>query len=230
MIIFVHGGAWKMGGKEACMAQDFVKEGYSIACLNYRLSGEAKFPAQIQDVKAAVRWLRANADKYNLDSNKFLAWGDSAGGHLVSLLGTSAGVFEVGPNLDSSSKVQYVIDWYGPVDPTKLLPRKEEVFNEYYDAAGAVLGNKKLEEYSTDKIQLMNPIKYIDSGDSVFLIIHGDKDGTVPVEQSREFYRALKKAGVNVTYNEVKGGHHGGIEFEKEALPLVKEFFKNNLK
>ena len=92
------------------------------------------------------------------------------------------------------------------------------------------MGNKKLEEYSTDKIQLMNPIKYIDSGDSVFLIIHGDKDGTVPVEQSREFYRALKKAGVNVTYNEVKGGHHGGIEFEKEALPLVKEFFKNNLK
>lgn len=231
LIIFVHGGGWKKGGKGGCMAKEFLKEGYAVACLNYRLSDQAKFPAQIQDVKAAVRLLRANADKYNLDSNKFAAWGDSAGGHLVSLLGTSAGVkeFEVGLNLGVSSQVQFVVDWYGPTDPIKIINLKDK-FSEYYDAAGQLLGDKKLEEYSKEKIQLMNPINYVDSKDPTFLIIHGDKDRTVPVEQSREFYQALKKAGVKVTYQEIKGEGHGGIEFESKALPLVKEFFKNNLK
>ena len=103
-------------------------------------------------------------------------------------------------------------------------------FVDYHKAAEELLGNKKLEKYSKAKISKMNPITYIDYKDLVFLIMHGTLDDTVPVEQSREFYNALKTAGVKVEYCEIKNGGHGGISFDSIALPKVSEFFKENLK
>ena len=118
LIIWVHGGAWRGGNKTHYRPMEYLSAGYAGASINYRLSQHAVFPAQIEDVKAAVRWLRANAKTYRLDPNRFAAWGSSAGGHLVAMLGTAGDVaeFEVGENLEVSSKVQAVVDYFGPTD------------------------------------------------------------------------------------------------------------------
>ncbi|MCP4589541.1 MAG: alpha/beta hydrolase, partial [bacterium] len=122
VIIWVHGGAWRAGSKDRCPAKRFVRLGYVVTSINYRLSQHAIFPAQIQDCKAAVRWLRAHAKQYNLDPRRFGVWGSSAGGHLVALLGTAGDVkeFDVGAHLDFSSRVQAVCDYFGPTDFTKM--------------------------------------------------------------------------------------------------------------
>lgn len=118
LIIWVHGGAWRGGNKTHYRPMEYLRAGYAGASISYRLSQHAVFPAQIEDVKAAVRWLRANAETYRLDPNRFAAWGTSAGGHLVAMLGTAGDVaeFEVGENLKVSSKVQAVVDYFGPTD------------------------------------------------------------------------------------------------------------------
>ena len=126
LLIHVHGGGWRsgkkgQGGGIAMVRPRMLAQGYAFASINYRLSGAAKFPAQIQDCKAAVRWLRANAGQYRLDADRFAAWGTSAGGHLVALLGTAGDVAEFDDaslgNAGVSSRVQAVIDWYGPAVP-----------------------------------------------------------------------------------------------------------------
>ena len=119
VIVWIHGGGWLAGSKEGCPAVPFVGKGYAVASINYRFSQHALFPAQIEDCKAAIRWLRANAKKYDLDASHVGVWGASAGGHLVALLGTTGGVKELegnGGNLDQSSRVQCVVDWFGPTD------------------------------------------------------------------------------------------------------------------
>jgi acetyl esterase/lipase len=119
LIIWIHGGAWTGGDKADCPARRLLQRGYAVASINYRLSNEAIFPAQIEDCKAAIRWLRAHAKQYGLDADHFGAWGSSAGGHLVALLGTTGDLkqFDKGDNLDFSSRVQAVCDFYGPTDP-----------------------------------------------------------------------------------------------------------------
>ena len=125
LIIWVHGGGWQNGSKDGCppLRDGYTERGYAVASINYRLSGHAVFPAQIEDCKAAIRWLRAHAKEYNLDPQRFGVWGSSAGGHLVALIGTSGDVkeFDVGANLDQSSRVQAVCDYYGPTDFTVFV-------------------------------------------------------------------------------------------------------------
>src|SRR5262249_12628746 len=118
LIIWIHGGAWRVGSKEDDLPLDYLAQGCAVASINYRLSQHALFPAQIEDCKAAVRWLRANATRFKLDPQRFGAWGPSAGGHLAALLGTTGAVraFEVGANLVVSSRVQAVVDYFGPTD------------------------------------------------------------------------------------------------------------------
>jgi acetyl esterase/lipase len=118
VIVGIHGGGWSAGNKEGAQGVRLSGRGYAVACIMYRLSGEAIFPAQIEDCKAAVRWLRAHAKEYNLDASRFGAIGHSAGGHLSSLLGASGDVkdFDKGENLDFSSRVQAVCAMSGPTD------------------------------------------------------------------------------------------------------------------
>lgn len=123
LIVFIHGGGWQSGDKQLgpnSYPLRYARSGYAVASINYRLSDEAIFPAQIYDTKAAIRWLRANAAQYNLDATRIGAWGPSAGGHLASLLGTSNDVTDLegtlGGNTQHSSRVQAVVDWYGPID------------------------------------------------------------------------------------------------------------------
>ncbi|MEN6423948.1 MAG: alpha/beta hydrolase [Phycisphaerales bacterium] len=230
LIVWVHGGAWKAGSKEGCPAVRFVNDGYAVASINYRLSQHAIFPAQIQDCKAAIRWLRANADRHGIDPNRIGAWGPSAGGHLVALLGTAGDVndFEVGPNAGVSSRVQAVCDFFGPTDFTKMS-RFTNIMD--HDAAnspeseligGAIQMNK-------DKVQRANPITYVTKDDPPFLIVHGDKDPLVPHNQSELLCDALKKAGVDTTFYTVQGGGHGGFK-DPQVDVLVAEFFKRHLR
>ncbi|MCX6910784.1 MAG: alpha/beta hydrolase, partial [Verrucomicrobia bacterium] len=201
LIIWVHGGAWLSGDKRGGPFFQMLARGYAVASLNYRLSHQAVFPAQIEDCKAAIRWMRAHAREYNLDPGRFGAWGSSAGGHLVALLGASGGVksLEGGAgNPGVSSRVQAVCDWFGPTDFTQmethaLTPGKP--FNhDATDSPESRLIGGALQE-NKDKARAANPITYVTPDDPPFLIMHGDRDPLVPHHQSELLAAALKKAG-----------------------------------
>jgi len=227
LIIWVHGGGWQNGNKAGCppLRDGYVGLGYAVVSLNYRLSNQATFPAQIEDCKAAIRWLRAHAREYNLDPNRFGAWGSSAGGHLVALLGTSgeAKAFDVGADLDQSSRVQAVCDYYGPTDftATPTTPAANS-------AESKLLGGPIMEHQ--DKAKRANPITFVSRENPPFLILHGDKDGTVPVNQSQLLFDALKQAGVSVHFHTIKGAGHGRGFGGPEIGPMVAAFFDKYLK
>ncbi len=234
LIVWVHGGGWQNGGKDGCppLRKGYVQRGYAVASINYRLSGHATFPAQIQDCKAALRWLRAHADKYHIDPERIGVWGSSAGGHLVALLGTSGDVkeFDVGENLDQSSRVQAVCDYYGPTDFKVFVttPRYESHAGDASPEAkligGAVLENE-------EKAAQVNPIRYVTKDDPPFLIVHGDEDRTVPHNQSSLLFDALKKAGRDVRFHTIHRAGHGRPGFgAPEIEDMARKFFDTKLR
>jgi acetyl esterase/lipase len=230
VIIWVHGGAWRAGSKERCPAGRFVREGYAVASINYRLSQHAIFPAQIQDCKAALRWLRAHAEQYHLDAKRFGVWGASAGGHLVALLGTAGDVkaFDVGAHLDASSRVQAVCNFFGPTDFTKMNDFPGRMDHDAADSPESKLIGGAIQEHK-DKAQRANPITYVTKDDPPFLIVHGDKDPLVPHNQSELLLAALKEANVPARLYTVEGGGHGGFK-DPQVNILVTEFFAKHLK
>ena len=232
LIINIHGGAFKMGSKEQGVPTEYLAQGYAVASINYRLSQHAKFPAQIEDCKAAVRWLRAHAHEYRLDPNHIAAWGASAGGHLAAMLGTTGDTkeFDVGANLDQPSRVQAVVDYFGPTDFLQMdahrLP-SGQVHDTANSPESELIGGAIQE--NREKTAKANPITYVTSGDPPFLICHGDQDPLVPHHQSDLLEAALKKAGVPVTFYTVKGAGHG--RFNDPKVPeLTREFLAQQLK
>ncbi len=232
LIIWVHGGAWLGGDKAHYNPREYLKSGYAGASINYRLSQHAIFPAQIEDVKAAVRWLRANAETYRLDPNRFAAWGSSAGGHLVAMLGTAGDVaeFEVGENLEVPSRVQVVVDYYGPTDFLQMDAHRlpDGLVHDAPDSPESKLVGGPIQEHK-DRVAKANPITYISEDDSPFLIIHGDQDKLVPYQQSVLLKDALEKAGVPVTFYTVEGGGHGWFR-DPKVPELTKAFLEQHLK
>ena len=222
VIVWVHGGGWTNGDKARLPIASFATNGFAIAAINYRFSQHAIFPAQIHDCKAAVRWLRANAKQYGLDPNHFGAWGASAGGHLVALLGTTAGVGELegpGGNDDQSSRVQAVVDWYGPTDFLTVGAKETRT---------RLIGGDP--QAIKEKAAKASPMTYVSSKAAPFLIMHGDRDKTVPISQSEAFAQALKQAGAEVTFVVVKGAGHGGRLFTSpETLKQIEAFFRKHL-
>jgi acetyl esterase/lipase len=195
VIVCVHGGGWMAGSRKDAALIGFVFRGYAVASVEYRLSQEAIFPAQIYDCKAAIRWLRAHADQYGLDVNHFGAWGHSAGGHLVALLGTSGDVKDLEGdegNLQFSSRVQAVSDWAGPVD---FLADPAQAGKD--SGPSRLIGGPVQE--NRDKAMRASPLTYVTPDDPPFLIVHGDHDKLVPLAQARLLYAALTKAGVPAT-------------------------------
>lgn len=232
LIIWIHGGAWLAGSKTDFVPLDCLTDGYAVASINYRLSQHAIFPAQIQDCKAAVRWLRANAQNYNLDPNHFGAWGFSAGGHLVALLGTAGDVneFDVGENLSQSSSVQAVVDYFGPTDFLQMEAHRlpNSMIHSEPDSPESKLIGGNIQD-NPEKVACANPITYITSDDPPFFIVHGDNDPLVPHHQSELFEAALKKANVPVTFYTVKGGGHGFFQ-DPNVPELTREFLAKHLK
>src|SRR5262249_50544251 len=238
LIIWVHGGAWLAGSKNGNNpAMSFLDKGYAVAAINYRLSQQAVFPAQIEDCKAAVRFLRANAKKYNLNPDAFGAWGASAGGHLVALLGTSGDVKElegkVGDHTDVSSRVQCVVDFFGPVDLTKMAAQagpKSALDHDAADSPESKLVGGPIQQ-NKEKAAKANPITFGTKDDPPVLMLHGDADPLVPLGQSELLLDALKKAGVEVELVVVKGGGHGGAGFATaENQEKIAKFFEKHLK
>jgi acetyl esterase/lipase len=244
VVIMVHGGGFMFGDKSdgagLTGVDQLLAEGYAVASINYRLSGEAKYPAQIHDAKAAVRFLRANAGDYNLDPQKFGAWGASAGGNLVALLGTTCGVTELeGPelgNADQSSCVQAVVDWFGPIDFLKM--------DEQFAGTGCPQNHNAADSPESqlvgaaiqtvpEVVKTTNPMNYIDGTDAAFLIQHGSADCNIPPVQGKDLAEALTAAigAENATYTLIDGAGHGGPQFETEAnLQLVIDFLNTHLK
>ncbi len=226
LIINIHGGAFRAGSKESGVPLGYLAQGFAVASINYRLSQHAIFPAQIEDCKAAVRWLRAHASEYRLDPNHFAAWGSSAGGHLAAMLGTTGDVreFDVGENLTASSRVQAVVDYFGPTDFLQMdvhrLPNG--MVHDAADSPESQLVGGPIQD-NKEKVAKANPITYVAKNAPPFLICHGDSDPLVPHHQSELLAAALKKAGVPVTFYTVKGGGHGG--FKDPNVPrLTREF------
>ncbi len=207
VVMFVHGGGWVAGTKAGTPGMSYFLElarrGYLITSIDYRLAPTYTFPANIQDVKCAVRSLRAHATEYNLDPNRIGAWGASAGGHLVALLGlssTDAG-WDVGQYLDQSSRVQVVVDLYGISDLTT-----EYVVGNVRGLDRLVFGAKS----PTDPIlKQASATTYITPDDPPFLIMHGDMDNVVPASQSQLLHAALLAGGVSSTLVVVHNGGHG---------------------
>jgi acetyl esterase/lipase len=226
VVLYVHGGGWEGGSKDSGgMALALLYRGFAVAACNYRLSKHAVYPAQIEDCKAAVRWLRGNAQKYNLDKDHIGAVGTSAGGHLVALLGTTADVPELegkGPFPKESSRVQAVCDWFGPTDLAKMSPPGVETPITRL-LGGSILEKKKVAD-------LANPILFVDKKDAPFLILHGDKDPLVPVSQSEMLHEALKKAGVESELCVVAGAGHNAQVFNEENRKKFDAFFTKHLK
>jgi acetyl esterase/lipase len=197
VVVFIHGGAWQTGDKRGGyrMIAPLVESGeYIGVSVGYRLSGEAIWPAQIHDCKAAIRWLRANAKKYNLDPNRIGVTGTSAGGHLVAILGTTGAVPELegtlGEHVKESSRVQCVVDQFGPTDLLAMGGSHNNPNSpESKLVGGAIQENKEAARNAS-------PTSYVSKDDPPFLLIHGTNDRTVPFNQSELLHEALKKVGV----------------------------------
>jgi len=244
LIIMVHGGGFMMGDKSdgagLTGVDQLLAAGYAVASINYRLSSEAIYPAQIYDAKAAVRFLRANAEEYQLNPDKFGAWGASAGGSLVSLLGTTCGVAELEGaelgNAEQSSCVQAVIDWFGPIDFLKM----DEQFAgtscpQSHDAANSpesMLVGAAIQTVP-DLVATTNPMNYITADDAPFFIENGTADCNIPPAQNKNLADALSAVigPENVTYISLEGAGHGGSQFETtDNLNLVIGFLDKYLK
>ncbi len=231
LIIWIHGGGWSGHSKEQPEGLAFLNHGYALASLNYRQSQHAHWPAQIIDCKAAIRWLRAHAGEYGLDPNHFGVWGWSSGGHMVAMLGTTGGAkeFDQGENLGFSSRVQAVGDWFGPTDFLTISNSANSGWGKKNSAETRLLGG--LPSQNIEKAQSASPIHFITPDDPPFLILHGDQDPTVPLQQSQELYDALKKAGVPVDFHVIVGGAHGKPGFRTpEVDGWLYGFFDKYLK
>jgi len=247
VIISIHGGAF-MGCDKAdsqlIPMLDGLKRGYAVVAVNYRLSGEAHFPALVHDVKAAVRWIRANAAQYQLKPNQIAAWGGSAGGYLSAMLGTSAGIVEL-ENLDMGNRnqpsdIQAVVDWFGPTDFLKmdeqlaasaLGPATGQEHNGVNSPESLLLGQKITE--IPERVKTANPETYIRPNAPPFLIQHGTKDAVVPVQQSIEFAEKLKEVlgEQMVTLKLIENGEHADPKFEThENVTMVLDFLDQFLK
>ncbi|MCX6852725.1 MAG: alpha/beta hydrolase [Verrucomicrobia bacterium] len=239
LVVHIHGGGWIGGSKYPCAVAPMVLRGYAVASVEYRFSQKAKFPAQIQDCQAAIRWLRAHAKEYHLDAEHVGVVGGSAGGHLSSLVGTSGGknAFpKIGGNEEQSDKVQAVCDIFGPSDFSTVVQQAAAdknvknifQFNTPADPYSSLIGTKLDDKAKADAV---SPVNYVSQDNPPFVILHGTHDTLVPYAQSEEFAAVLKEKGVAVWLQKLPGAGHGGPAFNKPAvIQLMQNFFDKCLK
>ena len=235
IVVWIHGGAWRAGDKKGGLRNvaDLVAGGeYAGASIGYRLTGETVWPTQIHDCKAAIRWIRANAEKHNIDPQRIGVWGSSAGGHLVAMLGTSGGVAELEGNLgrhtETAGNVQCVVDYYGPSDIVAMGQYPSNMDHDAPNSPESILVGGPVQE-TKHVARAASTTTYVTANDPPFLIVHGDNDMTVPYNQSQRLHAALKTAGVDTTFITVTGGGHGRFN-SSELLRRVKLFFDEHLR
>jgi acetyl esterase/lipase len=222
LVVWIHGGGWQTGTKDAPPALGLLwKGGYAVASLEYRFSSDAIFPAQIEDAKAAIRWLRTHAAEHGIDPNRIGVWGFSAGGHLAALLGTSgeSKAFDRGENLNVSSRVQAVCDFSGPIDLTKFKETRDSGLERLL--GGPVSQRRPLAAQAS-------PLTYVSKAAPPFLIVHGERDELVPPAQGKLLEEALKRVGADVTFHVCPGAGHDPQEAGLNEL--VGKFFDRTLR
>ena len=222
MLMWVHGGGWRNGDKGRINPTviRLTGEGFAAASINYRLNGLAAHPEHIHDCKAAVRWLRANAEKYGYDATRIGVGGGSAGGHLALMLGMTAGVEAleggIGGHLDQSSRVQAVLDLFGPSDLVALSQNKAQFRTRHRKTDGQLLA--------------ASPLNYLTNDDAPVLIFQGDEDPVVPMAQSQQLHERYQAAGLDSSLYIIQGAAHGGPQFSDPARhDLAKAFFEKHL-
>ncbi|MGJ8651604.1 MAG: alpha/beta hydrolase fold domain-containing protein [Opitutaceae bacterium] len=234
LVIWIHGGGWRKGSKGVISEQVFLLEqGFALASVNYRLSRHAEFPAQIYDCKAAVRYLRKHANTYGIDPDRIGVWGSSAGGHLAALLGTTGDVVALEGSLgvtDVSSRVQAVCDWFGVTDMLPLgdpgyqpeIAEKDPAEQPLAKLLGGLISNKR------ELARSASPIHYVTEDDPPFLIMHGDQDALVPLQQSIGFHERLMEQGASSELIIVEGAKHTFFKEQTERDRVIS-FFDQHL-
>jgi acetyl esterase/lipase len=235
LVVYIHGGGWRAGDKGSpCIHAAFmVEQGYAFASINYRYSQQAVFPAQLDDCKGAVRWLRSHAKEQNIDPDRIGIWGSSAGAHLAALVAMTAGdparEGVVGGNAKVSSGVKCAVDFYGPSDFVNM---------EAHAAAAKIvrdptkisvlLGGTPMEK--PELAVAASPVRHVSKSTPPFLILHGGADKTVPLAQSEALAEALKQEGVEVKLTVVPGAIHGAPFSGAKEREEIKVFFNRHLK
>ncbi|NND99987.1 MAG: prolyl oligopeptidase family serine peptidase [Pirellulaceae bacterium] len=233
LVVFVHGGGWQNGSHKRCSVKWLTQHGFAVASISYRLTDEATFPAQIHDCKAAVRWLRAHEDDYGYDATRIGAIGTSAGGHLVALMGTTGDVAELegdlGYHTDQDSRVQCVVDFYGPTDfilrgktqPHKVVPPDSSVHK--------LLGGNALQ--MVERAQQASAAFHVSEDDPPILIFHGAKDKKVLLVQSERIAQAYRDQRLDMTMRILPNAGHGGAEFMNDQnRDAIVRFLNRHLK
>lgn len=234
LIVYVHGGAWRAGSREDVPIAGLLEHGFAIASVDYRLSTQARFPAQIHDTKAAIRFLRAKADELHINASRIAIIGSSAGGHLAALTGLTNGHAElegnVGHHLDQSSRVDAIVSFYGASNLQSILGQSTEFgLGVRIPALKLLLGGLPDEEPALAR--LASPVAHLDAKDPPLLLIHGDADPQMPLAQSAELQKACEAAKISSRLITLPGSKHGGAEFYDDArLHIVAEFLRQHLR
>lgn len=215
LLVWVHGGAWQRGSRTSAR-REFAQNGIATAAVSYRLSTEARFPAMVHDIKAAVRFLRARAADYGYRTDRIAISGDSAGAHLAALVGVSHGVAalegNVGTHLDQSSQIQAIVDYYGATNLMTILPQSTPFGLGVREPALELLLGAPPDK-TPDLARLASVVTHVDKGDPPLLIFHGDQDPQMPINQSHELQGVYEAHGLDVEMIVVHGAAHGGDVF-----------------
>jgi len=240
-VVYVIGGGFSFAAKERNLYDRYevAKAGYVVASVQYHVISNGIYSDAVKDVKAAVRFLRANAMEYGINPDEIAVWGESAGGYLVAMVGTTNGVkeFEEGENLDQSSDVQAVVDAYGLSDLTKIgADYDEAAANAHFTVNspdGQFIHGKNSGLTSLDKPEVVakaNPINYVDKNDPPFLLFHGTNDLSVSPSQTLLLHDALRKVGVSSTRYVLEGAGHATAEFsDPRVISIIIDFLNTNL-
>jgi acetyl esterase/lipase len=234
LVVWIHGGAWRGGSKNNPSVLALTERGYALASVDYRLSTVAQFPAQIHDIKAAIRYLRSAAKEHGISTERIAISGGSAGGHLAALVGVTNGVKElegtVGAHLDQSSDVQAIVVFYGASDLMTILAQSTpHGVNMRAPALELLLGGQP--DSRPELARLASPVFHVDPHDPPLLWFHGDQDPQMPINQAHEMMGAYKKQGPSATFEPVYGGAHGGkLFFTPEQMAEVADFLNVTLR
>lgn len=235
LVIWIHGGAWQYGTR-ADPPQGLVESGYAVASIDFRPAGTAAFPAQIHDIKAAIRFLRARAGEYGHDAHRIAVWGASSGGHLAALAGTTGGNPRLEGNLGehggAGSRVQAVIDFFGPTDLLTILGQSTpHGLSVRVPALQRLLGGSPDEPAVLELARLASPVHHVDGDSPPLLILHGVQDNQVPVNQSIELDQAYRRHGRDSQLVFIPGaGHADPVYFEPACMAQVTTFLDRVLK
>ncbi len=233
LVIYVHGGGWSSGSKSDCPIRGLRNLGFAVASVDYRLSGEAPFPANVHDIKAAVRFLRAKAGEFGFPENRIAIAGSSAGGHLAALVGLSSEVNALEGSLGEypqvSSRVGAVVSFFGAGNLNTILEQSTPFgLQMRVPALQMLLGGALPEKRAL--ATLASPVTHADAGDPPVLLLHGDADPQMPPQQSEELAAACRQAGIAVTLRLLPGSRHGGREFyDAPQLERVRAFLHEAL-